>query len=276
MIKKLFFASAMIISAAFAFVACSSDDDNNDNKSSLAKTSWTLEVDNPENPMSISIVSEQEGYICSSFKTSDDEGKEYKFETRTKFTYQKEGEKYKMIVKAIATEYDGKWETSDIDGADYPAYFTVNEQAKTMTFTYGDNEKVTFKQADYAPISWPESTPFEDEAKTKDDVLGEWIGGMVFPYPMMMGACKISFTKKGDVYSATGRTYLNDKTRGKVLYDVSFKDCSYTVDNGKVEINVSEDTKIVMKTKRNMGGDVDVYKNGKIQWLPCFVIHTWL
>lgn len=78
MLKKLFFASALMISAAFAFVACSSDDDNNDNKSSLAKTSWTLEVSNPDNPMSISIVSEQEGYICSTYEIEDEDGKVYK------------------------------------------------------------------------------------------------------------------------------------------------------------------------------------------------------
>lgn len=247
MIKKLFFASALIISAAFAFVACSSDDDNNDNQISLAKTTWTSEVSNPDTPMSISIISEQEGYLCSSFTTTDD-GKEYEYDTRLKFIYQKEGEKYRMNFKGLAVGYDGNWETIDFSGTENPMYFTVNKQAKTLSIIYKDKERSALKQTDYAPISWPESYSIPLPPVTKDDVLGNWQCQKVhLPLPFLPN-WNIDITKNGDKYLASGTVEMKELLFFTEIYNITFKDANYTTENRKVIIeNVADDdAKIVI------------------------------
>lgn len=249
MLKKLFFASALMISAAFAFVACSSDDDNNDNKSSLAKTSWTLEVDNPENPMVISIVSDSEGYFTSSYVIEDEDGKVYKDETRTKFTYQKEGEKYKMFIKSVASKDGDTWNIVDYDDVDYTLCFTVNEQAKTMTLTFVNDKIVTVKQTDYTPISWPESSGGGERVvpKTNDDLLGKWRGEAPTPFGFVE-FCSFTFKKEGDKYLVDGHVEFVDMlfTRSP-FYELNFQNAPYTVYNGLAVIeNVADKTNIVL------------------------------
>lgn len=249
MIKKLFFASALMISAAFAFVACSSDDDNNDNKSSLAKTSWTLEVDNPDNPMVISIVSNSEGYFTSSYEIEDEDGKVYKDETRTKFTYQKDGDKYKMIIKSVASKDGDTWNIVDYDGVDYTLCFTVNEQAKTMTLTFVNDKIVTVKQTDYTPISWPESSGGGERVvpKSNDDLLGKWRGEAPTPFGFVE-FCSFTFKKEGDKYLVDGHVEFVDMlfTRSP-FYELNFQNAPYTVYNGLAVIeNVADKTNIVL------------------------------
>lgn len=275
MIKKLFFASALIISAALTFVACGGDDDD-DNQSSLTWMSWVPEKENPDCPLTFNIVSDKEGYVNSSF-TLPDEGKGHKFYTRINFTYHKEGGRYRILFNTIAVGSDDNWEVTNIDGADYPVYCTENKQEKTITLTYGDNEELTMKMKDVTIQSWPgpqSSSADKDQAKTKDDVLGKWIGGFIFPFPVMTGECNITFTKKGDVYSASGRTNCHCREFKGVNYDISFSNCSYTVDNGMVVIEkVAGDKRIEMKTMRNMTASVEVLEEKFNIGMPNMVIH---
>lgn len=277
MIKKLLFASALIISAALVFVACSSDESENDK--TLAMTTWTLEGDGSGEPVSISIVSEKEGIICSAFKMTGDDGKEYTFETRMKFTYQQVGGKYSMNINAVAAEHDGKWETIGVTDEEYNMAFTVNKQAKTMTLLCGDDTELTAKQTTYVPVSWPGSAPVIPEVKTKDDALGTWVGGMFFPIPDPVSVDHtIIFSKKNDNYSASGRVKSSvRKKRGELVrYDISFRGCSYTVDNGTIVVeNIENNTKLVIKSNAYFFGVSEVYRDGrKSPGLPAYVFRA--